>query len=249
MIDYNVKLEMFEGPLDLLLHLIHKNEVDIFDIPIAAITDQYLEYLELMQSLEMGIAGDFLVMASTLIHIKSRMLLPGRHEGDEEDDPRLEITRPLLEYMQLKEMAKELSERKILGRDVFTRGDATSFDEYSDLLPTPEVTLFQLMDAFRRVVASDERPGNLKVSLEKWSVKDKIEHLIALLREKPDIFFEDIFTTERDISELVVTFLALLELVHMGLIKVYQPSEQSRIRLTACFDESDSVVYGMNDGK
>ena len=247
--DYKVKLEMFEGPLDLLLHLIHKNEVDIFDIPITTITDQYLEYLELMKSLEMSIAGDFLVMASTLIHIKSRMLLPGQHEGDEEDDPRLEITRPLLEYMQLKEMAKELSERKILGRDVFTRGDVTSFDEYPHLLPTPEVTLFQLMDAFRRVVASGERPGNLKVSLEKWSVKDKIEHLIALLREKPDIFFEDIFTTRQEISELVVTFLALLELVHMGLIKVYQPSHQSRIRLTACFDETDSVVYGMDDGK
>jgi segregation and condensation protein A len=153
MMDYEVKLEMFEGPLDLLLHLIHKNEVDIFDIPIATITDQYLEYLELMKSLEMSIAGDFLVMASTLIHIKSRMLLPGRDEEDEEEDPRLEITRPLLEYMQLKEMAKELSEREILGRDVFARGDATSFDEYPDMLPKPDVTLFQLMDAFRRIVA------------------------------------------------------------------------------------------------
>ena len=235
--DYKVKLEMFEGPLDLLLHLIHKNEVDIFDIPISSITDQYLDYLELMKSLEMSIAGDFLVMASTLIHIKSRMLLPGRNEGDEEEDPRLEITRPLLEYMQLKEMAQELSEREILGRDVFARGDATSFDEYPDMAPKPDVTLFQLIDAFRRVVSLGEDPGNLTVSLEKWSVKDKVESIIALLREKSDIFFEEIFAGNQDISELVVTFLALLELIHMGLIKVFQPSQQSRIRLSACFDE------------
>jgi len=249
MMDYEVKLEMFEGPLDLLLHLIHKNEVDIFDIPIATITDQYLAYLELMKSLEMSIAGDFLVMASTLIHIKSRMLLPGRSDEDEEEDPRLEITRPLLEYMQLKEMAKELAEREILGRDVFARNYATSFDEYPDMVPNPDVTLFQLMDAFRRIVLREEGQGNLKVSLEKWSVKDKVESIISLLREKPDIFFEDIFKEHREISEFVVTFLALLELVHMGLIKVFQPSQESRIRLTACFDEGDPSVYGGEDGR
>ena len=247
--DYKVKLEMFEGPLDLLLHLIHKNEVDIFDIPISSITDQYLEYLEMMKSLEMSIAGDFLVMASTLIHIKSRMLLPGRNEGDEEEDPRLEITRPLLEYMQLKEMAQELSEREILGRDVFARGDATSFDEYPDMMPKPDVTLFQLIDAFRRVVALGEGQGSLKVSLEKWSVKDKVESIIALLREKSDIFFEEIFAGNQDISELVVTFLALLELIHMGLIKVFQPSQQNRIRLSARFDEGSPSAYEVEDGK
>ncbi len=246
--DYKVKLEMFEGPLDLLLHLIHKNEVDIFDIPITTITDQYLEYLELMKSLEMSIAGDFLVMASTLIHIKSRMLLPGRDEGDEEEDPRLEITRPLLEYMQLKEMAKELSERKILGRDVFARGEATSFEEHPDMLPKPDVTLFQLIDAFRRVVAQGQGPGKLTVSMEEWSVKDKIESIIGLLREKQDIFFEEIFTGSRNISELVVTFLALLELVHMGLIKVFQPSQESRIRLSANFEEDGPILFGGEDG-
>jgi segregation and condensation protein A len=247
--DYEVKLEMFEGPLDLLLHLIHKNEVDIFDIPIATITDQYLEYLELMKSLEMSIAGDFLVMASTLIHIKSRTLLPGSNDEDEEEDPRLEITRPLLEYMQLKEMAKELAEREILGRDVFARGYATSFDEYQDMAPNPDVTLFQLMDAFRRMVALGEGQRNLQVSLEKWSVKDKVESIITLLREKPDIFFEDIFKNNKEISEFVVTFLALLELVHMGLIKVFQPSQESRIRLSACFDEAGPSVYGGEDGR
>ncbi len=237
--DYKVKLEMFEGPLDLLLHLIHKNEVDIFDIPISTITDQYLEYLELMKSLEMSIAGDFLVMASTLIHVKSRMLLPSRNEGEEEEDPRLEITRPLLEYLQLKEVAKTLSERKILGKDVFAKGDLTSFDEYPDLAPKPEVSLFQLIDAFRRIVLRGDGPGSITVSLDKWSVKDKMESIVVLLRNKPDLFFEEIFIGKQALTELVVTFLALLELVHMGLIKVYQPSHESRIHLSACFDESD----------
>jgi segregation and condensation protein A len=202
-----------------------------------------------MKSLEMSIAGDFLVMASTLIHIKSRMLLPGRHEEDEEEDPRLEIARPLLEYMQLKEMAKELSEREILGRDVFKRSDTTSFDEYPDMAPKPDVTLFQLIDAFRRVVALGESNGNLTVSLEKWSVKDKVDSIMVLLKEKNDIFFEEIFTGNQDMSEWVVTFLALLELVHMGMVRVFQPSQQSRIHLSACFDESNPSVYGEKDGK
>ncbi len=119
--EYEVKLGIFEGPLDLLLHLIYKNEVDIFDIPIASITDQYLEYLDLMKALNINVAGDFLLMAATLVHIKSRMLLPGAEGGEEEDDPRLEITRPLLEYMRIKEAAQALDEREILERDVFGR--------------------------------------------------------------------------------------------------------------------------------
>ena len=246
--DYEVKLEIFEGPLDLLLHLIHKNEVDIFDIPISTITDQYLEYLDLMKALEMSIAGDFLVMASTLIHIKSKMLLPGQMDGDEEEDPRLEIARPLLEYMQFKGVAKELSEREILGRDVFTRGETASLREYPDMEPQPDVSLFQLMDAFRRVIALGEGPQNLTVVLDKWSVKDKIESIITLLKERPDVFFEEIFTGAHGISEMVVTFLALLELVHVGLIRVFQPSQESRIRITASFDEGDSSGYGEADG-
>ncbi|MBA7642962.1 Segregation and condensation protein A [subsurface metagenome] len=147
--DYEVKLEIFEGPLDLLLHLINKNEVDIFDIPIATITDQYLGYLELMKTLNINVAGDFLVMASTLIHIKSKMLLPGSHEDDEEEDPRTEIMRPLLEYMQFKEMAEAFSEREILDRDVFARTVIPYFqDGVTGEEPELDVNLFQLIDAW-----------------------------------------------------------------------------------------------------
>lgn len=236
--DYEVKLEIFEGPLDLLLHLINKNEVDIFDIPIATITDQYLGYLELMKTFNINVAGDFLVMASTLIHIKSKMLLPGSHEEDEEEDPRTEIMRPLLEYMQFKEMAEAFSEREILDRDVFARTVIPYFqDGVNGEEPELDVSLFQLIDAFKRIV--DQRlPGaKLIVQPEQWSVKDKTELIIARLKEKGAMFFREIFSEDQTVSEFVVTFLALLELVHMGLVRVFQPTSESDIRLTPSFDE------------
>jgi segregation and condensation protein A len=237
--DYEVKLEIFEGPLDLLLHLIYKNEVDIFDIPIATITDQYLEYLDVMKALNINVAGDFLVMASTLIHIKSKMLLP-ELKDEEEEDPREEITRPLLEYIRFKEIAGELSERELLDRDVFAR-------KMSDYLqsqieheePLMDVNLFQLMDAFKRIV--DQRlPGvQLKLQIAKWSVKEKTEHIISVLRQKRDIYFNELFSEDKTISEFIVTFLALLEVINIGLVKVFQPISEGEIRLFACFDEDE----------
>ena len=236
--DYEVKLEIFEGPLDLLLHLINKNEVDIFDIPIATITDQYLGYLELMKTFNINVAGDFLVMASTLIHIKSKMLLPDSHEDDDEEDPRAEIMRPLLEYMQFKEMAEAFSEREILDRDVFARTVIPYFqDGVTGEEPELDVSLFQLIDAFKRIV--DQRlPGvKLTVQPERWSVKDKTELIIAQLKEKGAIFFREIFSEDRTVSEFIVTFLALLELVHMGLVRVFQPTSEGDIRLIPSFDK------------
>ena len=236
--DYEVKLEIFEGPLDLLLHLIHKNEVDIFDIPIATITDQYLEYIEMMRALNINVAGDFLVMASTLIHIKSKMLLPVPHEEDGEEDPRIEITRPLLEYMQFKEIAEAFSEREILDRDVFSRKVFPHYQaQGTDQEPELDVNLFQLIDAFKRIV--DQRlPGvQLTLQLEQWSVKEKIELIITRIKESGPLFFREIFSEDRTISEFVVTFLALLELVHTGLVKVFQPTYESDIRLIPSFDE------------
>jgi segregation and condensation protein A len=237
--DYEVKLEIFEGPLDLLLHLIHKNEVDIFDIPIATITDQYLEYLDVMKALNINVAGDFLVMASTLIHIKSKMLLP-QLEDEEEEDPREEITRPLLEYMRFKEIAGELSEREILDRDVFARKMSDYLkSQIENEEPLVDVNLFQLMDAFKRIV--DQRlPGvQLKLQIAKWSVKEKTELIISVLRQKRDIYFNELFSEDRTISEFIVTFLALLEVIHIGLVKVLQPVSEGEIRLFACFDEGE----------
>ena len=240
--EYEVKLEIFEGPLDLLLHLIHKNEVDIFDIPITTITEQYLAYLDMMKALNISVAGDFLVMASTLIHIKSKMLLPGINEGDEDEDPRDEITRPLLEYMRLKEMAEELSEREILGKDVFTRQDFSLDQEQIDAeVPRLDVSLFQLIDAFKRIMEKLEPGADLTLEHEKWSIKEKSQLIVSFLKQRGEMFFDEIFTEDRNVSELIVTFLALLELVHIGLVKVFQPSISSGIRLVAHFDQDEKT--------
>ena len=174
-------MEIFEGPLDLLLHLIRKNELDIFDIPIATITDQYLEYLDMMKALNITLAGDFLVMASTLTHIKSKMLLPGL-EDDEEEDPRVELTRPLLEYLRLKEIAGELSERELLDRDVFTsRLSAYYRDKLQGEEPLLDVNLFQLVDAFKKIVEKVIPGASLRIRAEKWSLKENTDLIMDLL--------------------------------------------------------------------
>jgi len=243
--DYEVRLEIFEGPMDLLLHLIYKNEVDIFDIPIATITDQYLEYLDMMKALNINLAGDFLIMASTLIHIKSRMLLPGLTEEGEEEDPRVEIIRPLLEYLQFKEIAEELTERDILNRDVFARRLPAFFkDQMNEEEPQLDVSLFQLIDAFKRIM--DRRlPGvQLRLQQEKWSIKEKTEFIIARLRKEGTLFFKELFIEDRTVSELIVTFLALLELVHIGLISVFQATDHSDIQLIPSFAENGEGSNG-----
>ena len=241
---YKVKLEIFEGPLDLLLHLIRKNEVDIFDIPIAMITDQYIEYLNMMKALNINIAGDFLVMASTLIHIKSRMLLPEQDEEGEED-PREEITRPLMEYLRLKELASELSEREVLDRDVFKRHPAS--DYLSDLKGNEvllDVSLFQLIDAFSRIVAQQIPDTPLTFRVDEWTIKDKTAFIIGKLKETNILFFRDLFHESRTISEFVVTFLALLELVHAGLVRVFQPDPEKDIQLEAHFEDNEEDDNG-----
>jgi len=246
--DYEVKLEIFEGPLDLLLHLIHKNEVDIFDIPINTITEQYLAYLDMMKALNISVAGDFLVMASTLIHIKSKMLLPSSDDDGEEEDPRDEITRPLLEYMQLKEAAQELSGREILGRDVFSRQDVSWDDEPGSEGPRLDVSLFQLIDAFRRIMEKGQGETMMMTFRhQKWSVKEKCQLIISFLREKREMLFDEIFSQDRKIPEFIVTFLALLELVHIGLVKIFQTSYNSGdIHLVANFDADETEDIGAN---
>ncbi|MEW6664083.1 MAG: segregation/condensation protein A [Thermodesulfobacteriota bacterium] len=238
--DYEVKLEIFEGPMDLLLHLIRKNEVDIFDIPIAAITDQYLQYLDMMKALNISIAGDFLVMASTLIHIKSKMLLPGFDEEEEEEDPRMELTRPLLEYLRLKELAGELSDRPLLGRDVFSRLPSQDLPaQFQGEEPLLHVNLFQLIDAFKKLL--DQRvPGvQLQFRMDKWSVQDRMNWVLEKLRAQGALYFHELFENDRTVSELIVTFLAILELVQMGLLKIFQndPVADVRIDLSATEEE------------
>ncbi len=210
--------------------------MDIFDIPITTITEQYLAYLEMMKALNISVAGDFLVMASTLVHIKSKMLLPTRDEDGEEEDPRTEITRPLLEYMRIKDVAEELSRRELLGRDVFSRQDGSWYEaEPEDQGPSLDISLFQLIDAFRRIVERNEpRAMMMTFRHERWSIKEKARLILSCLKDRQEMMFEEIFSEDRKAPEFIVTFLALLELVHIGLVKVFQTSfDTNEIRIMA----------------
>ena len=229
---FTTKLEVFEGPLDLLLHLIKMNEVDISEIPIATITDQYLEYLDLMRALDINVAGDFLVMASTLMHIKSKILLPKQEDDLEEiEDPREELVRSLTEYMQLKEAANELASRDILYRDVFKRGiEIQRGEEDTD---TTKVTLYDLMDAFKKIIRKKHPSAVLQFSAETWSVKKKMVEIIRIVKEKKNLLLGDLFSTMESVSEMIAAFLALLELIRTGFVSVFQEKENSDILLEA----------------
>jgi segregation and condensation protein A len=218
-----VQLEIFEGPLDLLLHLIKKNEVSITDIPIATITEQYLATLELMQSLNLDVAGEFLVMAATLIHIKSRTLLPAGEEEEDEDeegDPREELVRRLLEYQRFKEAADELEQREILKRDVFVR--PAEAPEETEPLEFERISLFDLISALRNVLERFTEEGVHEVTLEKISVREKMNLLLDHLRQRGRVIFQSFFEEASSRMEVVVTFLAMLELVKIRAIRIWQ---------------------------
>ncbi|MEK6725099.1 MAG: segregation/condensation protein A [Deltaproteobacteria bacterium] len=223
---YSVKLQAFEGPLDLLLHLIKKAEIDIYDIPIADITRQYLDYIEIMKTLNLDVAGEFLVMAATLLHIKSRMLLPVSEEAEqEEEDPRADLVKQLLEYQNIKEAAFSLDKRDMLERDVFVR---KAFPEESDAeeqhqgVDLEGVTLFDLIEAFKKVIAELPEESAHEVFAERVSISDKISFILEKISTKDNISFYDLLKGGRSRPEVIVTFLAILELIKLKMIKIHQ---------------------------
>ena len=246
---YQVHVEAFDGPLDLLLHLIRKNEVDIYDIPIAAITRQYLEYLELMKELNLDVAGDFLVMASTLLQIKSRLLLPvqAEEEGgeEEEEDPRAELVRRLLEYQKYKEAAQQLEVLPLLGRDAFVRArDLTEMKELQTADESPEVELFDLVEAFRRVLADLPVQTFHEVGSEQINIADRINAILTLLQERKGVTFEDLFTEVTTRDYLIATFLAVLELCKLKMVKITQAGSFGAIWITsAVLDSADASEW------
>jgi segregation and condensation protein A len=233
---FPVKLEHFDGPLDLLLHLIRKNEVNIYDIPIALITQQYLDTIHLLQELNLDIAGDYLVMAATLIHIKSRMLLPRPEtaaavEG-EEPDPRDELVRRLLEHQKYKAAAGLLHEREQVRAAQWQRPDERVAEiTGADIEPELEVDLFSLLAAFQAVVQrARQRPG-VVIPPEQLSIETRIDQLLERLSETEACGFEDLFADAHDRSSLVVTFLALLEMIRLKLVRVFQAGSFGPIRV------------------
>lgn len=229
--NYKVKLEnVFEGPMDLLIHLIKKNEVDIYDIPVALITEQYLAYMEWIKLLDINNVGDFLVMASTLAHIKSRMLLPRHGIGDDEEDPRMELVRPLAEYLRIKSAAQALANRDLLGDTIFTRKAKAKpyIDDDPEMI---QVGLFELIDAFQRVLNKVGKDHTVEIPTDEISVKDRMNDVIAVLEDKGSITFSELFEASDTKRYIIVSFLALLELMKMNLIRAAQSAQSGIIRL------------------
>ena len=233
---FPVKLENFEGPLDLLLHLIKRNELEIHDINIAVITKQYLDAIQLMQELNLDVAGDFLVMAATLIHIKSKMLLPRPEtaaavEGEQED-PRDALVRRLLEHQKFKAAAGLLHEKEQLRSAQWQRPDEVvahiAGDEYE---PELEVDLFSLLTAFQAVVDRAKLRPKVLLPPEQIPVEVRIDQLLARLSETEAMGFEDLFADVSDRSGLIVTFLALLEMIRLKLVRVFQSGTFGPIRV------------------
>lgn len=224
---YRVKLNVFEGPLDLLLHLIKEQEIDIYDIPIAVITQQYLETLDLMKTLDLDIAGEYLVMAATLMLIKSRILLPKSEipeEGEAEElvDPREELVRRLLEYKKYKDAAGSLRTMEEHQSRVYHRSLSGLPEEEQEYLE--EVSIFDLLNAFQKLLAETGNPALKEISLDEISVTDKLNTILERLEQNPRLEFHQLFEPDRTRADLVATFLALLELVRLKLVRVAQPS-------------------------
>jgi segregation and condensation protein A len=238
---YQIKLEIFEGPMDLLLHLIKKHELDIYSIPIALITQQYLEYIELMKSLDMEIAGDFLVMASTLTHIKSRMLLPPPENPEGEDDgvdPRAELIRRLLEYKSFKEAAASLENKEETWSRVYTRQGETAPDVPANDEPLLfDFHLFDLLAALKDVMARTP-DQSFDVTAESVSITEKISQILARLEAVDSMLFADLFEGSTSRAQVIGTFLALLELIKTRVVKAVQIEQFGAIRIMKAVTET-----------
>ena len=260
--DYQVNLDVFEGPLDLLLHLVKKHELSILDIPISFVTEKYLEYLDNMAALDIDVAGEYLLMAATLCHIKSRELLPtqdGQHdedhepgeEGDVDVDPRADLIRRLLEYQKYKEAADQLGHQPVVGRNVWGRGSATEDAVAEDvdpdaIAPLAQFPVHKLIEAFDRVM----RQAKLKVAhdvvIDRLTLSQKISELTDRLEAETRFAFTSMFSFLRDGKpralaevrhECVVTFLALLEMAKLRLIAISQPEGEAEIMIERASDD------------
>lgn len=235
---YKVKLDVFEGPLDLLLYLVRKDEVDIYDIEIGRITRQYLEYLEAMESIDVEIGGEFIVMAANLLYIKSRTLLPVDQQGPadeegEEEDPRWELIRQLIEYKKFKEAAGDLRDREELAARLFGRSPVAPPVDGGATLLAGEVGALDLISAFQRVLARLEKKkgAEREIEADRFTVSEKIEFVLRILPEAEPLRFEELFAGQSTRGEVVATFLALLELVRLRHVHVDQSGPFGEIML------------------
>ncbi len=251
MSDLLVKIPLYEGPLDLLLHLIKKNEVDLNDIPVALITARYLEYLDLMEAMNVEVAADFLVMAATLTQIKSKLLLPREHDEDDDGDPaddiKAAIIDPLLEHLRrggvkdFKEAAEALRSRQFLNGDVFVRGANLTDEGMAAGVGggQAEATLFDLMDAFRRLARKKPEPPRLEFVVETKTIGERIAEIRRFLKDCKNSNFEEICAGDQNRGELVLSFLAVLELARTGFLRLYQSAKFEKMSIFLANPDAD----------
>jgi segregation and condensation protein A len=247
---FRIALPNFEGPLDLLLHLIREHRVDIFDIPVALIAQKYLEHLERMRELNLDIAGEFLVMASTLAHIKSRLLLPRQEQplaeaelAEEAGDPRAELVRRLLEYQKYKEAAEALGAHDILDRDVFPRRVAVEEVPIpEDEIGLVEISVYKLIEALDRVLKNAAPELQHEIVRERVSISEAIQRIAERLHAVPQLSFFTLFEGQRTRQEIVAAFLAILEMVKLKLIRVFQEADSEEILLAAKGDALSNLT-------
>jgi segregation and condensation protein A len=236
---YQVRIENFEGPLDLLLHLIRKNEINIYDIPIAMIAQQYLSYIEAMKELNLAVAGEFLVMAATLLQIKSKMLLPVEESAEDDEDgpdPREELVRRLLEYKAFKEAARQLDTQERMWREIYSRPAASlEVDTDSDETMLDKIGLFDLVDALQGVLNRNPGKQLLEIIPDNLTVRDRMNVILETLEGLESVGFEALFEATCHRLVIIVTFLALLELIRLRTVRVYQTENFGPILVSRTF--------------
>jgi len=226
---YSVKLDVFQGPMDLLLFLIKRDKINIYDIPIAHITRQYLEYIELIKELNLEIAGEFIVMAATLMRIKVRMLLPKTKDAEEEEDPREELVYALLEYRKFKEAAEVLKEKEKEQSGLFPRSDFSSLEQIPEDEILVEASLYDLIFAFKRMLDSHPKEIFHTVNYPKVTIEERIEYILRYLLQKDGVIFTELFSDSPIKLVMVVTFIAILELIRLQKIYIRQTKHFSEI--------------------
>ncbi len=234
--DYRINVEVFEGPLDLLMHLIKKNDLDIYDIPIAFVLEEYMKYLDTIKDLDIDLAGEFLLMAAELAHIKSRLLLPEEPAGEEEEgDPRADLVKRLLEYQQFKQASEELTKRTMLGREVFVPLAPERVEAPSD--GPIEGNVYDLVEAFSRILKRVPAEAYHEVAVDRISINDRIYQIVGLIKKGATVTISELLPERLTRFDVVITFIALLEMCRLRMIKLYQSETFGQIYLQGTMED------------
>ena len=239
---YKCKLKIFEGPLDLLLHLLKEQKMDICDIPIAEITKQYMQYLEMMQEMNLELVGEYLVMAAELTRIKSKTLLPSPEMGEEGDfgggeDPRSELMRRLREYQRYRDAAFELRIKEHDRQQIFSRGGEIEIEENSETPELMDATVFDLFTAYQKILDAKSFEKDYEIEITEMSVTDRMQYILDILNSSDSVTFESFFTVLNNKQEIIVTFLGILELMRLKLMRVQQSQHFETIRIYKSADQ------------